>query len=495
MGKWLSAAEWIGWGALGILLPFTSLPLLANLRGSSMVAPPSAVALGILGLVWFIPYVLRKGNLPGQAMPLLGFFLIALLGCLFSLFLPLPAFKTITPLRNMLQAILTLVIGVSFFLLTSVWFQREKRLFFFLRIINWSGILIILWSGVQAWAWKQYLEYPEWMWKFQEQISSSYMLFFGRVTGFAYEPSWLGHQLNMLYLPFWLSASLNGFSAHRRLWKISFENILLTGGLITLWLSISRIGYLTFIAMAGFLFLEIYFRLVRWIRTRLFKTQTGKLFVFSASALISIFLLVVYIGLLFAAGYGLSKVDPRMATIFNFSALKGNPLFVYANQLVFAERLVFWEAGWGVFNDYPFLGVGLGNAGFFFPEKLNAFSWALTEISILVFRWGSIPNIKSLWVRLLAETGLIGFSTFIAWCFIMWISARYLMSGREKLLRVMGWTGCFVLSGLIVEGFNMDTFALPYFWVSLGIVAAACQTMRRRSRMDSEQEVGSLERG
>jgi O-antigen ligase len=241
--------------------------------------------------------------------------------------------------------------------------------------------------------------------------------------------------------------------------------------------------------MAGFLFLEAYAWVVRWIRSRLFKAKTGRLFNIGTSLLISLLLLAVYGSLLLAAGYWLSKVDPRMASLFNFSALKANPLFVYANQLVFAERLVFWQAGWEVFNDFPFFGVGLGNAGYFFPEKLSAFSWGLTEVSTLIFRWGSIPNIKSLWVRILAETGLVGMSFFAAWYFLCWISARALILSRERLSRMFGLAGCLVLAGLLVEGFNMDTFALPYLWLSLGLVTAACQRMRKLAYARAHQVV------
>jgi len=82
-------------------------------------------------------------------------------------------------------------------------------------------------------------------------------------------------------------------------------------------------------------------------------------------------MLVVYAGLFLGVGFMLSKVDPRMADLFNFTLDADNPLLAYADSLNFSSRVVYWEGGWNIFNDHPFFGVGLGNAGFFFPDKLS----------------------------------------------------------------------------------------------------------------------------
>jgi O-antigen ligase len=189
-------------------------------------------------------------------------------------------------------------------------------------------------------------------------------------------------------------------------------------------------------------------------------------------------LLIVYTVLLIGAAWGLSRYDARMAKMFDFTALKEQSFMHYANQLVFAERLVYWQAGWELFSDHPVLGVGLGNAGFFFPEKLSAFSWALTEIRVLMYQSQNLPNVKSLWVRILAETGVVGLGLFLSWYFILWRSAQFLRTRKLDLARMVGLAGSFALIGLLVEGFSLDTFALPYFWVTFGIVTAACEFTR-----------------
>jgi O-antigen ligase len=82
-------------------------------------------------------------------------------------------------------------------------------------------------------------------------------------------------------------------------------------------------------------------------------------------------------------------------------------------------------------------------------------------------------NIKSLWVRILAETGLVGFAIFLGWLFVIFLSARYLLKNENSLMRTIGWAGIFMLVAMILDGFSVDSFALPYIWATTGLVTAA----------------------
>lgn len=476
---------------LALTLPFTSFPLVARLTGSTMVAPLALLPL-LAMLLWLAVYLLRRGGLPSQTRVIFLFLLLAVISSLAAFALAIPPYKGHTLLNREIEGLGTLAVGLGFYLLLSAWLQNAERLRFFLRWVNWGGVLMLAWAFVQVGIWYRYRFQLDWMWNLQGQLSTSQFLFAQRANAFAYEPSWFAHQLNMLYLPYWLGATFSGFSAHRlRLWKISLENVLLLAGVAGLVFSISRVGWLAFLLMAAFMLLLLNLRLVRWLQDRALRRYSGSIrwqslirrwfVVFSL-----LILFLVYAGLLFGALYVMSRYDYRMARVFDLSVVREYSLFYYINQLAFAERVVFWQAGWGVFNDYPILGVGMGNVGFFFPQKLSDFSWGLTEVRQLAYQWTALPNTKSIWIRLLAETGIVGFSVFVTWLLVLWQSARYLRAERTSLARMAGLFGGLVLVGFLIEGFSVDTFALPYYWVSFGFLTAACQ-LARHTPIDGSQ--------
>ncbi len=462
------------WFLLVVSLPVTSLPLVSALAGGSMVAPPAGLlALVLLG-AWLLPQWVRGRGLLPHSVPLLLFFASAVVACLAAYFIEFPVFRTVNFTRQQLVELATLVVGVGTFLLAASYPQDEGRLRATLRWLNWSGLALLLWSAFQfgMWQWKEV--YPEWMVVAQSWFSTT-KLFPGRVTGFALEPSWLAHQLNMLYLPLWLAASVRRFSAHGwRVMKLSFENLLLAGGVVVLWLSLSRVGLLAFLLMLGLVFILLNAGLVGWLQRRILARRASTQ---QAARLLRVGLwlglLVFYLALLLGTGAALSRLDYRMERLFDFSTLAQDGFLAYANQLQIAERLVFWQTGWGVFNDYPWLGVGLGNSGYFFPQKMPGYGYGLTEVNQILYRESALPNTKALWPRLLAETGLVGLAFFAAWLFLQWANGDALSSSAAPIKRALGLAGQLVVLGLLVEGFSVDTFALPYFWFLLGLCAAA----------------------
>ena len=68
---------WATWILLLLTLPITSLPLLANLLGGTTVNPAAAIPLAVLALLWLVPYFFRRGTLPMDTVPLLGFVAVA----------------------------------------------------------------------------------------------------------------------------------------------------------------------------------------------------------------------------------------------------------------------------------------------------------------------------------------------------------------------------------------------------------------------------------
>jgi len=195
--------------------------------------------------------------------------------------------------------------------------------------------------------------------------------------------------------------------------------------------------------------------------------------------LLSIILLAAFFALYLASAAGLvflgARFDARIARALQTDPRQAGGLLELTNRYSFAERVVYWATGINIFADHPFFGVGLGNAGFYFPQKMPTFGWALTEITQLLNYQSNIANTKSLWVRILAETGLAGFAVFLAWIWLLWHSGRFARKVSDRLLCVLGLAGQLVLIGFISEGFSLDSFALPYFWLAVGIFSAAAR--------------------
>ena len=476
------------WLILIILLPFTSLPLLQRLSGADMVSPASAIPLLWLVIAWFLPYVLKGGRLPRQIMPLLAFLLVAFIASAAAYFTNIPPLKGKSVLSREVQALLTLMIGMAFYLVVSAWPRTENRLRLSFQALNFAGLLVITWSLVQGFFWFSRHSFPSFMVQVQSLFSLN-TFFDYRVTGFAFEPSWLAHMLNMAFLPFWLSATVQRSSVHRfRLWKFSFENLLLVGGAAVLFLSYSRVGWLAFVLTMAYLLVKGTLWLAQRLQTAIMsriETSPPWRWLLRSGLWVGILasFLVAYTGSVLGLAYVGSKVDYRLQHLFQApDPTQVTDIFGYANYLGFAERVVYWATGWEIFNDHPFLGVGIGNAGYYFPQYMPAFGYALTEVDTLFNYNTYLPNTKSMWSRLLAETGIVGFAFFVSWLFVLWQSGRGLQKSSNSLLRTAGLAGILSIVAFLIEGFSIDSFALPYLWFSMGLLTAAGGLLRMNGK-------------
>lgn len=475
--KLFLAQKWT-WTALVLFLPVTSMPLIIRFVKSDSVAAPSAFLLLAFILLWFPHFVRQGGKLPAVMTPFLGFLAFTLFATILSNYFLIPGQRDHRPIFSQFSALLTLAIGASFYFAFSLWTVKHDRLALTIRLINWAGLVTLVWATAQALAWYVNFGYPQWMRDFHEVFSAG-PLNRQRVLGFALEPSWLAHELNMLFLPLWLATSLKGISWHKfRIFGLTFENLLLTGGVSILLLTLSRIGLLAFLASLAFLLL----RTTQWASQKISekalkrRTKSEKEINRRRKWLtIGVFLGfgLVYLGVVLGAGWVLSQLDIRTAKLFQFDFGQEDLILRYAKQINIAARLVYWQAGWNIFAEYPWLGVGLGNAGFYLPTHLSNYAMGLMEVRQLLYRSDVLLNIKCLWVRILAETGVIGFSLFLSWFYSLWQMGRSIEKNLKKDLSVIGLACLFACIALIVEGFSIDTFALPYIWIIFGLATAA----------------------
>ena len=457
------------WAVFVLILPLTSVPFVVRLVHSDVVAAPSALLLPFLLVVLLIPFLINRDRFPGPVAPLILTVLVILITTAYSFICYIPEYKDRDPLRSSVMAVLTVFVGLGFYLVSVLKHKDGTALRTTFRLLSISGAAVCFWTLLQAFFWYKDMRYPEWMKQVQFTLSIG-SLYRQRFVGFTLEPSWLAHQLNLLYLPFWFAASVTGFSAFRfRLRFLTVERMLFAVGTLVLFLTLSRVGLAAFLITVAFALLVFLRRMIRKIAEN-FPQEKRRMIILAAGLILLL--------ILAAAAYGilrlLMRLDFRMAGLFTIDWKgRSDPVFYLAEKLSLAARFVYWDGGISVFDAYPFGGVGLGHAGYFLPQYLNDYAYRLVEVRDLLYRSDTLLNIKSLWIRILAESGILGFSCFFIWYLRSLLGNILGLRASDPLRSTAAWMGCFTLLAFLLEGFSLDTFALPYLWFSAGLAASA----------------------
>ncbi len=483
----MERAIWWCWLALLVAVPVTSFPLVEATIGGETVSPLSLVPLLILLVIFVVPHIVRRGDLPGELGPLLVFLGIALLSSLISIFLPLEPYKGQTVVTRTIHGLSTLAIGIGFYLCSALLPRDEHKMRASLRALYIGGGIMLLWAAIQSYFVLRGVRIIPWQLNQIHRILSVRDLFPDRLSGLAYEPSWFGNQLVMLYLPLGLGCLVEGWQVVGRPGRFPWIPLVLTiGAIFALLLSRSRISIMSLFAILAVLGLMGLWRLTG----RLGQGRT-KEFAGARSLIARLLAIVLALGLVVGllAGYlrlG-ARFDWRIRRILSapsqLAALQHEHPFeltyALADRGAFAERVIYWRAGLTGFERYPLLGVGLGNTGFLFEAGVPLYGYRLMEIQrALDPENTSFPNPKNLWIRILSETGFVGGVAFLAWMVLIGAAALVLRKYRQAMPRVVGMAGVLALSALVVEGFSLDTFALPHTWILFGLATAQTRQLR-----------------
>jgi O-antigen ligase len=486
--KWLGratslteSASWVTWLVLILWIPFTSSPLIANILGDTSVSPLAILPALILLGICVVPYAIRRGRWPGTSAPLWLFALVALFSGILAFSRPIYSASIQSVLSSTLIGIVTLGIGLSYYFSTVLIARSQARIKRAIQIIYFGLVLILVWSTVQTTYVLSDGRRVPLILNNIHHLFSVRDLIYNRVVGWAYEPSWLGNQLVVFYIPLLLGSVLTRFSVFstRRTW-ISAELALLTWSLAILALSQSRISYLSFFFVASLLVITLVWRLICKLVNQVV-IRSGmlvKTLRIGIMGIVIIGLVASLLGLLVI----ISRVDKRMGRLVSlvdqipeFRALYlDEAIYEVANRLAFAERIIYWETSFRIFEQHPVFGVGLGNNGFYFKENMPAYGYNLEEMRYVVDpEVNNLPNPKNLWIRLLSETGMVGFSVFIVWLLLTGLKALSLSKRVEDIYVMVGVSGLIGLAAQVIEGFSIDTFALPQFWILPALIAAA----------------------
>jgi hypothetical protein len=450
------------WAAALFTLPITSFRYFPFLGDSTYVRPLSLYPIALLLPLLFLQFIQHKVSFPRAETltPLLAFVLLAFAATSLGVLLdPLPL-RGSEYFGRVVRAWVTLVIGLSFFI-AAIWMNRsEEDLRFSIKWLLAGLVVDILWSGVQALAFYTPLLKKVTVTHWQRAFSMRELVKTNRVSGMAYEPAWLAGQIATVYLPWLVASLLTRLRVTRFKW---FEVVLLGFAVLLLLGTFSRGGLLTAVGAAALTLLFVGRAELRaswnWFVSGF---QRG------GNWLLRVGVMVLLAGVLAGSGLFLSQKG-YISRLFNTRADSVED-FIIENSA--GARAAYTFGAFGAYDESPIMGVGLGASGFYIYDHLP--DWALTTVPEIARQLNPknrlYPNPKNMYVRLLAETGLIGFFVFVAFLFSMLGDALRALQSKTSLGRYLGIAGIFSWFAIALYNVTQDSFATPNIWINFGIL-------------------------
>ena len=470
------------WAAALLTLPITSFRYFPFLGDSTYVRPLSLYPIVLLLPLLFLQFIQRKVSFPRTETltPLLAFVLLALAATSLGVLLdPLPL-RGSDYFGRILRAWVTLVIGLSFFI-TAIWMNRsEEDLRFSIKWLLAGFVVDILWSGVQVLAFYTPLLKKVTVTHWQRAFSMRELVKTNRVSGMAYEPAWLAGQIATVYLPWLVASLLTGLRVTRFKW---LEAILLGFAVLLLLGTFSRGGLLTAVGASVLTLLFV---------GRAELRASWKWFVSGfqrgGNWLLRLGVMVLLIGVLAGSGLFLSQKG-YITRLFNTRADSVED-FIIENSA--GARAAYTFGAFGAYDESPVMGVGLGASGFYIYDHLP--DWALTTVPEIARQLNPenslYPNPKNMYVRLLAETGLLGFFVFIAFLFSVLGDALHALQSKIGLGRYLGTAGIFSWFAIALYNVTQDSFATPNLWINFGILLGMTAFMRDSEELSTSPAPG-----
>lgn len=462
------------WGMFLVTLPVTSFPYFAGFMGESVQVRPLALyPLLVLMVLATLPLLFTQ-KLPRTLIPFILFVLVALGSSAISLTRDIYPSIDLSVEGRLLRTLVTLAIGGMFYLTVSLFPREEGDLKFTLTWLYIGFAVALLWASFQViYVLRFDRAYFNLLNEIQSWISTR-RLFDKRISGMTYEPSWFAEQLTFTLMPLLFSSVLSNYSVFRwRYRRLTIETILLGWSVVALLFTYSRTGLAVFI---GLLLVSLVLGLGGGIRNR--KTpwlQWLKVGLQILVIMILVLLVVFVVGQrnnYFSRLWGYWTDEESEGTFFYFIA--------------FDQRFVYWETAYRVFKDHPVFGVGLGNFTFYFQEYLPDRYYKNPELVMkLVPEKGrnQVVTVKNFLIRLLAETGLLGASAFLAFLVAVAGCVIYLLLSSEQSSQFWGRAGLLGLMAFLPVTLSIDSFALPNMWIVFGLITASASVYHRVGHM------------
>jgi len=458
------------WGLALVTLPVTSFRYFPFLGGETSVKPLALYPLAVLLPLLLVRAVREQSRQAwnGAFIPL-GLFLLAALAATAwgGLYAPLDLYS-LSYWERALRAWVTLAVGLVF-LLCALWMNHsEEDVRFTLKWLYIGLLLDFIWGLVQASA--IYLRVPPkrtvdfW----QELFSARGLVKSKRVSGLAFEPSWLANQMVMLYLPWLFAAVLKGCRISRHRWV---EPALLLMAVVLILFTFSRGGIFLALLAGGLTFLLTG-------RAQMAAGRDWLLRPFKSPPVVPLHrlrdwalragVILLLAGILVGGGLFLSQRN-YFAQLWRSEE---RSLIEYAIDNYAGARLAHAWAALETFQARPWTGVGLGASGLYIYQNLP--DWSKTTIPEIARQLSPenrvYPNPKNLYVRLLAETGLFGFWLFVIFYLFVLGKIQSVLLSRRGFAQFVGAAGLFTWLAVVLYGFTQDSFATPNIWLGFGIL-------------------------
>lgn len=452
------------WALAMLALPVTSFRWFPGLGESTLVRPLALYPLALLLPLLLVLAWRKKIQLTwAGAFVALGIFVLFALfaSSIGSLINPIPLRGQVYDGRA-IRALVTLIIGIAFFV-SAVWMNKdEEDLRFTVQWIFAGLCLNIAWSGLQAVTFYTGLLEKEMVTHWQLAFSMRELVRTNRISGLAYEPAWLAGQIATTFFPFLFAAVLTKYRLTRLSW---LEPALLVLTTLVLLATYSRGGLLIVVGTSGLMMLlfgrDILKGMWAWFIAG-FKERRFMSFIFRLS------IIIAFVGIIVGAFVFLSQKN-YFRRLWEINA---DSLSEYIVDINAGARGAYSVGALGAFSEYPLTGVGLGGSGFYIYQNLP--DWALTTVPEIAKQLNPsnrlYPNPKNLYVRLLAETGLFGFVLFIAFLFNVLGETLSLFKRNEPWARFAVVAGVFAWVAIALYNFTQDSLTTPNIWIVPGIL-------------------------
>lgn len=463
------------WALTLVTVPVTSFRFLPFMGANTQVRPlslyPAILLLGLLA----IRCVQERRLLfwSNALLPLLGFGMVAILSSTVGFFMaPMDLFQN-TYENRVLRAWITFAVGFVFLVTSIIMNRKEQELKFTLKWLYVGFLIQAGWSLVQLFNF--YVPNEQLRTVIGNLVNSiqTTLVVAGlaphqRISGLTLEPSWLAAQVMTIYMPLAFASVLKNYRWDRHVW---FAPVILVASIFLLIFTFSRSGIL--IATAA-MFLTLLFtgwkqinQAWRWFLYP-FRLTNSTL----VQRTIELGLRVIIIVAILASVTGGISLLAQNSYFAQIWKSQKTDVVAYIVDIYAGPRLAYALAGWTIFEQHPWTGVGLGATGLYFFQALPDWShFNIPEISQLLSPGSQIyPNTKNLYIRLLAETGIVGFWLFISFYLLLLGKILSLLRSRRKDLIFVGTASFLAWFAIVALGFTQDSFAMLNIWMPLGIL-------------------------